>query len=317
MSLEILKYQVLERTLATAENIKKKLITVHSRPLFAYQIRKGPLRNIPLTAIILQGPILKKNNFTIESAEICRKIFPEAIVIISTWDTMENREHLKRCRELGIEMVLSTPPAEGGPFNINFQIVSTRNGLFRARELKASYAVKMRSDERILNPDSLEFLIRLVQTFPLLSGKKQEARIVGASLGTALNKPYHLSDLFQFGTIEDMGLFWSLDLVSRETPITLEHPPERYLFETFLEQTGWQLKKTLDDSREAMAERCIIADKTALDLYWHKYARHREYRKLDYSRTPHEMSFAFWFTLYASRTTSKQGKLAGFDSVDL
>src|SRR5207247_1377447 len=85
-------------------------------------------------AIVIQGPILQTDDFTLETVRHYRRACPEMTVIVSTWDDSP-AETISQCRDAGADVVLSRLPTIAGRSNLNFQTTSTRAGLQRAGEL--------------------------------------------------------------------------------------------------------------------------------------------------------------------------------------
>ena len=70
-------------------------------------------------SIIIQGPIIKKNNFTINSAKLYLKNC-YGDIIISTWEGELSAEEIKYLKKKGIYIVLSKFPKATGPPQIQF-----------------------------------------------------------------------------------------------------------------------------------------------------------------------------------------------------
>src|SRR6185503_18158218 len=104
-------------------------------------------------------------------------------------------------------------PENGGLRNTNFQIVSTSAGMDKAKALGAQYVIKTRTDQRMYSRHIMEFLVNLLTVFPIEKRLGQKGRIVGLNLNTKLDILYHFSDMFQFGTIEDLNAYWAMDLI--------------------------------------------------------------------------------------------------------
>ena len=75
--------------------------SIYSRPKYASQVvsveRETDIRR--KTAIIMQGPLVRKDDFTVETVKIYGKLYPGAIVIVSTWNS-ESQELIGRLKEL-------------------------------------------------------------------------------------------------------------------------------------------------------------------------------------------------------------------------
>ncbi|WP_439625405.1 WavE lipopolysaccharide synthesis family protein [Gemmata sp.] len=240
-----------------------------------------PLR----VAVVVQGPPVVEDDFTLESVRVYRKHFPGQPVIVSTWDGTP-APVVESLRATGAEVVLSTPPADPGPLNVNFQLVSTRAGIERARQLGAKFVLKTRADQRVYAPSVAEFLVNVLKAFPVTTGYRQRARIVSCGRSSYKFGLYQISDQLLFGDAGDMELYFSAPLRPSELPpdyrdvigpICRHKSPEAYLASRFLEAIGRPVAWTLADSWDSLAGHFCVVDPASLDLYWPKYAPHAEY----------------------------------------
>lgn len=291
-------------------NRKNFFITSHLRPKFANRVDiwADELKSQPKYAVIIQGPIYKKDDFTLETIRLYKKLFLGADIIVSTWNT-EDSNYIEKIKEEKIEVILSSEPEIPGPSHINFQLKSTSVGIKRAEESGAEYILKTRTDQRIYGVNVLDFFHNLLKTFPPKTGYKQKERVIGVSLNTFKYRLYDLSDMVVFGLLEDMKLFWSAapdnrpykdDANLTQGEFSRLRICEMYLTSEFLKNIGRELKWTIEDSWQAMADHFIVVDQQSLDLYWHKYNKHKEFRYLKYGAilNNREMSFLEWFNLY-------------------
>jgi len=143
-------------------------------------------------AIIVQGT----SNYVPE-VKYAWKNFKDDI-IFSTWKGGEDKYNSND------NVLFNNEPDVSGPFNFNYQKVSTYNGLLRAKQLKYTHALKIRSDYLPTNPkkfiklldfDKLNFLMWNYPSFlwldyPNLNG--------------------YLDDHFSFGPIDDMIELWDI-----------------------------------------------------------------------------------------------------------
>ncbi|MCE9608436.1 MAG: WavE lipopolysaccharide synthesis family protein [Planctomycetia bacterium] len=247
-----------------------------------------PIQALERYAIVLQGPLLLQEDFTLETIRYYRALHPDAIIILSTWKG-EDAHTLKLCEEAGVEIVTSERPMVVGAFNINLQATSTLKGLERAQELKCRFAAKTRTDMRIYAPNIWTFLSNLMSAFPLTADGIQSRRIISTNLCTARYTPFFLSDLFLFGEVEDLIRYWSCPVHAggssdhcewRIKDLTPEIVPEVYLCRSYLERTVESVDSTLSFWWKALAERFLIVDVEMLDLYWPKYHPHTEHTSL-------------------------------------
>jgi hypothetical protein len=85
-------------------------------------------------AIVVQGQLLEVNNFTIETLKIYSHYFSNSKIIFSTWDDLSDKD-TEIISNLGVLIVKNKRPLYSGFSNINYQIVSTINGIRLAKEL--------------------------------------------------------------------------------------------------------------------------------------------------------------------------------------
>jgi hypothetical protein len=280
----------------------KNFHTIHLRPVYANAVTIVPDEEkiTPPVAIVIQGPIKKERNFTFETVKIYKKHFPDATIILSTW------EGEKIPAGLDCEILLNKKPAYQGHTHINMQIESTKNGMMRAKELGFKYVIKTRTDQRIYAPNVKEFLFNLINTFPL-KHPVQKQRLITPSLFVWKNIPYSLHDMWMFGTIDDMLLYWSPEYDNRtfdEYKEIGKNPADPrgalYFNAEFLKKLGMRIDMNPKASWELYAKHFCIIDKEMIDLYWGKY-NDLEFPNLHYY--PHggvEISFKDWFNLYCA-----------------
>jgi len=116
----------------------------------------------------MQGNIINKNNFTYETLKIYRKLFPKIILILSTRDDC-SKDEINKLNKIDVEVVENTKPDYSGVSNINLQIKSTKNGLFKAKELGFKYCLKTRTDQRIYRHDFILYFLSLLDFFKIES----------------------------------------------------------------------------------------------------------------------------------------------------
>lgn len=270
-----------------------KFITFHTRPIFTAKMsyRGKETAEDGLCAIVIQGPIRREDNFTLETVKLYRQHYPSATVILSTWED-EDVSSFETLKSERFEIILNSKPYPPGQNNINMQIASTKTGIDKAFSLGLKYILKTRTDTRMYGIDCLKFLINLLNRFPVVGSAIQRQRIIYHTKGSRKFNPYRFSDIFQFGAISDMKIFWKN--YSLEKPATI--CPEIYLVSRFLENTEWEVKNTLENSFEALGKRFIVVDNESVDLYWCKYENAwREHPLINYFDPSLEITFKSWF----------------------
>lgn len=292
----------------TALTNKSHFLTLKLRP-----VRSQPLavdHKFPSEdeiAIVVQGPVIKALDFTVETISLYRRLFPSAEVIFSTW-TGEESSDLERIEKLGAHIVTSQIPPVRGIGSHNLQMISSHEGLKAAQQMGITYAIKSRSDQRFHNPYMFSALRNLVDSFPLdQKSDFQEQRIVATSFDSFAYRLYGLGDMFHFGVTSDLLLFWNGTLDHRSNSDRLWTPEssllqvskarlaETYFMTGYLENIGWPVKWTLSDYWSAVAQLFIIVDSAQLDLFWPKYSIQEERWKMyQFPMSHQEMDFAFW-----------------------
>ena len=163
-------------------------------------------------SVIIQGAVTKDE--TARCIRSIRKYLPHAEIILSTWQDSETN---------GLNydtLVLSKDPDNLGlhyynnrvvPYNFNRQLVSTQEGLNKA---KRKYALKIRSDFFLKNVEFLNFF----DLYPIRGSefKYFKHRVIVPSVfsrsfseETGFPLPFHPSDFFFFGLREDLMDYFS------------------------------------------------------------------------------------------------------------
>lgn len=293
--------------------------TEHFRPLlskFVTTTSDELIEDTPL-AIVIQGPVSRDCDYTLETIRLYNKHFSNTKIILSTWDD-EDKNYLELFKRENVEVVLSQKPSFIGITNVNLQIESTTNGIKKAQELGFEYVIKTRTDQRIYSTNIKEFLFNILKTFPLKEGIEiQKQRLVACSLNTFKYRLYGISDMFLFGHIDDMILYWchehdtrNFDEVREKSEKSIKDYCECRLCEVyfsteFLKKINRTFNFTLKESWQIYADNFCVIDQESLDLCWPKYTN-REFRRLIYA--PYfleELTFKEWFNLYTGLDNKK------------
>lgn len=283
--------------------------TFHLRPKYARDIcnwQPLPDASPVRVALIMQGPLWRRDDFTLETLRLYRQNCPDAIVILSTWDD-EDGQAIAAIRAEGVEVVINRKPSEAGLWNMNLQMVSAYAGLARAKALGAELALKTRTDIRFYAPHTERFLVAVVSAFPLASGGTQKRRVVGFDVGTVKHRLYGLSDLNLFGDVDDLLLYFAPDpddpcwvLRGGENNSENVQVPETYFASRFLTRVGFSPQWTPEDSDHMFATRFCVLDQDMVDMYWPKYNAYREHKYLFYDTNRPEnayLKFRDWLIL--------------------
>lgn len=261
--------------------------TYHYRPKRAANVHLDAVPStslaLPRTAVVIQGPLMEQDGFTLESVRLYRRLMPDTQVIVSTW-AGANAAQLELIQHAGAAVVISDPPAVSGANNVNFQLVSTRAGIALAKKTGCSHVLKTRSDQRFYAQNLLPYLHSMLDDYPSVDASRQRQRIIELSTNICRYRPYSMCDMFQFGHIDDMTTMWNVELDPRQfsvaeysrqriTPrkISADRIAEIYIHRAYLEAIGEATEVDLRVYYEHLAKFFIVIDKEMVDLFWNKY----------------------------------------------
>ena len=115
-------------------------------------------------SIIIQGPILRKDNFTINTINLYLK-HCKSTIILSTWKDNLSKKEILRLKKKGVKIIINELPNLAGPGNINFQLKTTSEALKLSAKLGNKFSIKTRTDCRIYLNNFDEELLRLYQFY--------------------------------------------------------------------------------------------------------------------------------------------------------
>lgn len=302
----------MENPAESNDNSKGNFLTHHSRPIHSDDFLCTPSLEKDI-AIVMQGPVVNEDNFTYETIKMYRRIFPNAKIVLSTWEG-EIRSNLVKIADLGVVVLVNRKPAYPGIANINMQLRSTMSGLNWAAEQNCSFCLKTRTDMRIYNNKALTYFTDLLSVFPVIDDRSsQKNRIIFLSDNTRKYRTYSTSDLTVFGSTDDMLKYWNppeeapgTALIPKTAPMkawSQSRYAEARFFSYYMEQLGYELDFSISQYWKFLAERFIVIDTSSVDAFWKKYDLHLENRYKNYGaeRNSHILSFHDWLNLFASR----------------
>lgn len=282
--------------------------TYWKRPKKSSQINYlSPSSSFKNIGIVIQGPLLLKDNFTVETVKLYKKLYPQCPVIVSTWIDGDN-DTIKKLRKDGALVVQSEYPKIQGHERVNYQKKSSLAGIKMAKKKGCEYVLKTRTDQRIYANNVMEYFKDLVEQFPLKIKTRANKRIICCSLSTIKNRLYNISDMLLFGDVDDMELYFNpKDAPNTQSGLTIydekkeqvkwakTRPGEIFFSTNYIENCGHKLKWTYQDSDYYRNQLFIVIDSEAIDLFWPKYTR-REYMWRSYTGLPFEtIGFKDWF----------------------
>lgn len=271
-----------------------------------YQLQSDAY-TIPSLCIVIQGPIVKENDFTLETCKIYKKIFNNSeTIILSTWDT-EDKKYLKNFESIGVKVLLSKAPDFAGRANLNYQILSTMKGLEEGEKLGCEYAIKTRTDQRFYSTNLSRDLFNLLKIYPPSPNYNMHSRLVALSFNSFKYRYYGISDMFLFGNTQDMLKYWNspLDTKKYEEYKTIkqkdlwqQYCSETYIASHFLKNIGVTPEYTLKHTWKIYKDLFIFIDKEILDMYWPKYTNLDSRWRLFRPNMLEEMHHSDWLNLY-------------------
>lgn len=297
----------------------------------AYQIKPKDTTEIPIIssltrphslAIILQGPICTKDNMTINTVKYYKRVYPYAVIIVSTWEN-ESKQVLDEIAKQGAVIVKSKLPESAGMFNVNYQLTNSLAGIRKAQEMGCEFSVKTRTDQRVCKPYIFDSMISAIRLFP--SAGEQNRRIATLTVaGGAMFIPYHTSDFLYLGYTGDVLELFSapLDLrkdVENRREVIAKYTrrqcaeqilgPEIYIMKHYCEDVlGLECNNTVADYWDIIRNYFICYGMKDIDLMWNKYDKLYDLNfyssayggSADSSERLSTMCFDFfnWFNLY-------------------
>jgi hypothetical protein len=272
--------------------------------------------HISSTTIVMQGPILSSDNFTLESIYLYRAMFPRTQIILATWSD-EASDKLAQAKNAGVNVVLCKRPETSGFLNFNLQRASTIEGLKEAKRLGAQLVIKTRTDQRINSRYAISLLISLVKKFPSSPSIQCKHRVFFLSLSSLANVPFHLSDMLQFGHIDDLLKVWDapvhgVNIARKDFEKNIENKatvadvifrtptnPEVWIGKHYAENLyGPQCMENPSGSFIRLLKEAVgIVDRSQLDLSWPKYSAYEECSDYRLPKTFEQLSFSKWLSL--------------------
>lgn len=232
--------------------------------------------------VLIQGPI-GDFNYLLQTIKCYQKNEFIFKIILSTWADEVSLDQKKIISVNDKTIILTNnKPMFNGIANVNYQIVSTLNGL---RYIKSHYSncqvVKSRTDQRITLADFPFFLFKMVNCKKETS--QLNRRIIISSFNTFKFRMYSISDMFMFGHIDDLLNYWDINLDENKIQIEAIREPrnmtswaklnlaEVYLVTNFLKNIKHNTKWTIKDYWTVLQKYFIVLDSEMIGLEWFKY----------------------------------------------
>lgn len=297
--------------------------TINKRPRYADEVRRNSVivGQKEKVAMVMQGPVMVKDDFTFETLKLYKKMYHGVDIILSTWKN-EDPLTIKKIKDLGVTVIENEKPSFYGHHNINLQIESSKNGLLEARRRGAEFAIKVRTDQRMYNPDNINLFLMLHYQYPPDQTTVQKGRLFSINIGVMKYRLYCVGDMMFFGHIDEILFYWSCPHDTRTLTIspnltTLEVSKlliaETYLTVKYLERRGHKVQWTVEDSWQAYGKYFCIMDHAFFDMLWNKHNSHIEYKSRFYTMNHNYelISYADWLATYMNKPLNME-QLATF-----
>lgn len=260
-------------------------------------------------AVILQGPVMHENDFTLNTVRYYNKLSGDIRIIVSTWST-ESDDTVRDLENAGAIVIQSKPLSFGGVGNINNQLATMQAGIEKAIEIKADFICKSRTDQRIEHPYAFAYMQNLLKQHPVAEDSKLQNRIVAFAMEYgSIFEPFYISDFLYFGCAQDMKMMLQIPFderrkidrpnLTRRMLAEQKGNAEIYIVKSFFEACGEVYDNSILGYWTLLKNSMILIDKPMIRLYWPKY----DARYCDHVRDGS----------YTTRMVSERNGLANFD----
>lgn len=169
--------------------------------------------------ILFQGPIIQENSVTYLSVYSARQSFPDAPIIISTWNGHKQFISKNLYDIKNVKFIFSEDPGAAfckpnSPLNVNRVIVSSKNGL---EKVTTDYVLKCRSDIVFKNNNVFKLYYKYNSSIKNSKLKLVSEKVLFSNQ-TSLNPSripilYHLCDWLALGRTKDVIDIFNIDLM--------------------------------------------------------------------------------------------------------
>jgi hypothetical protein len=265
------------------------------------------------TAILLTGSMVYEDHFTRDTIRLYRQHYPEALIILSTWDD-EDKEYLNDLREDQVHVITNPKPVYPGVKDTEHIRIPFHEGLKEASVYGISRALRTAPSQRIYVPNVLYLLRNITQLFSLRNGEGQKDRLIASAFRTHKYLPFSISAMFMYGHIDDLLKYWDHEADSRSLPQTPDEEatvrsmsqsqPGCYFAKKYLAEIGAAVTEdSIQEHWRILAERFCLLDREMLDMYWHMPSdtvlHAAERRESNYAAVNScSMRFNDWLILY-------------------
>lgn len=222
------------------------------------------------TALIIQGPVVYKQDFTYDSIQLYHENFPKMHIVLSVWDDEEVLEKYPDIECENVSIVYSKRPEVRGYQNVNLQLTTTYAGIKKAKELGCEFAFKTRTDMRFYSPYMLNLMCWYMKNFPVGDTSYQKNRLV--IFPPRYDYFFFISDFFMFGHVDDMLHYWDVD--SSFTNQYVGESAETMLGIRYAKYIGRLVDNDLSNLniyQKVIFDMFAVVEDKLLDYIWYKY----------------------------------------------
>lgn len=159
--------------------------------------------NVEDTAIVIQGPVEYKDDYTLTTARLYRQWYPNAPIVISTWKDEATENFRKGCAEISVTLLENDLPEYSGTSHLNYQLESSFRGVeYVKNNTDAKFVLKTRADQRINRTDFLLYFKNLLKAYPPKDNKTASRIIL---LAWTKWWPFYTNDFLYFGDVGDIS----------------------------------------------------------------------------------------------------------------
>ena len=275
--------------------------------------------------IVIQGPVLslKHLKYIIKNLGILRSSYPGTALIISTYKQYEILID-KIPKKLYDDLVL----IDENLFLSNFerQVASTHCGINMAEKYKSVFILKMRTDQMIYHPSSLNILEVMLKTYKNSGGKGKNS-LIASSYNSWLYRPFGVSEMLMAGYFSDMKNYWTYDDQIKNYKLKFNKLPgwltvnnfyyESFLAVKYLVKNDFKFTNDIfKDTVQMYKKHIIIVDSSTINQNWFKRNpvwSGNSVVKSGYNLPPNsliEISHADWLAFRLGSHTLRPDKLA-------
>lgn len=226
-------------------------------------------------AIVMQGPVFLKDNFTYKTLSYYRFIYPNVPIVLSTWKG-EISDHLRKdLEQLDVTIIESELPKMPGYGHVNYQIFSSLQGVLAVKEkYNVSYVFKCRTDQIYRKPALLSYLRNIHRLFPT-QGHKLLGRLIFLSHTNSFRYfPFFLCDYMTFGYLADVEKLYNVPFETSHHSYKIDSGLVKYVIDRLVKyELFYEIKATSSilERFDNVARKLNLPEVHILKSFYHKW----------------------------------------------